>query len=198
MNGKDRWRSSIDAQGAIMTTTTGTTRTGRRAGPDGPAHVLLHDDRGVLTLRRLRPWHRMLARWAAARLDRRLAAGTSPEDSATLTARAVQLTSMTYRRCLAASMQRILAAAGAPPAIMPFPVAPVHPPRLPLRREQIRQSALPLATLARHLAEPGPVAVQGVAMASQLVTDGTGPLYCDACTGDLDDLIGKATRALAR
>ena len=181
-----------------MTTTTGTTRTGSRAAPGSPAQVLLHDDRGVLTLRRLRPWHRMLARCAAARLDRQLAAGTSPEDSASLTARAVQLTSMTYRRNLAASMPRILAAAGAPPAILPLPAAPVHPPRLPLRRAQIRQSARPLATLARHLAEPGPVAAQGMAMASQLLTDGTGPLYCDTCAGDLDDLIGQATRALGR
>ena len=81
---------------------------------------------------------------------------------------------------------------------MPLPVAPVHPPRLPLRRAQIRRSALPLATLARHLAEPGPVAVQGMAMVSQLLTDRTGPLYCDACAGDLDDLIGQTTRALAR
>ena len=182
-----------------MTTTTGTTRTGRRAAPGDPAHVLLYDDRGVLTLRRLRPWHRMLARCAAARLDRQLAAGTSPEDSASLTARAVQLTSMTYRRALAASLHRILAAAGAPPANMPLPAAPVHPPlRLPLRRAQIRQSAQPLATLARHLAEPGPVAVQGMAMVSQLLTDGTGPLYCDTCAVDLDDLIGQATRALGR
>ena len=181
-----------------MTTTTSTTRTGSRTAPGGPAHVLLLDDRGVLTLRRLRPWHRMLARCAAARLDRQLAAGTSPEDSVSLTARAVQLTSMTYRRDLAASMQRILAAAGAPPAILPLPVTPTRPPRLPLRRAQIRQSARPLATLARHLAEPGPVAVQGMAMVSQLLTDGTGPLYCDTCAVDLDDLIGQATRALGR
>jgi hypothetical protein len=181
-----------------MTTTTGTTRSGGRATPGGPAHVRLRDDRGALILRRLRPWHRMLARCAAARLDRQLAAGASPEDSVSLTARAVQLTSMTYRRDLAASLQRILAAAGTPAAIMPVPVAPVHPPRIPLRWAQIRQSAVPLATLARHLAEPGPVAVQGMAMVSQLVTDGTGPLYCDAWAGDLDDLIGKATRALAR
>ena len=181
-----------------MTTTIGTTRRGRRGAPGGPAQVLLYDHRGVLTLRRLRPWHRMAARCAAARLDRQLAAGTSPEDSVSLTARAVQLTSMKYRRGLAASMQRILAAAGAPPAMMPLPPAPVHPLRIPLRRAQIRQSALPLATLARHLAEPGPVAVQGMAMVSLLLTDGTGPLYCDACAGDLNDLIGKATRALAR
>ena len=36
--------------------------------------VLLDDDLGRLTLRCLRPWHRLLARGLAARLDRQLAA----------------------------------------------------------------------------------------------------------------------------
>ena len=36
-------------------------------------HVLLDDGLGRLTLRRLRPWHRMLARALADRLDRQLA-----------------------------------------------------------------------------------------------------------------------------
>ena len=44
-------------------------------------HVLLQDDQGRLTLGRLRPWHRVLARCAAPRLDRELAAGASPENS---------------------------------------------------------------------------------------------------------------------
>jgi len=41
-------------------------------------HVRLHDDLGRLTLRRLRPWHRMLARSRATLLDRELANGMSP------------------------------------------------------------------------------------------------------------------------
>lgn len=40
--------------------------------------VLLDDDQGRMTLQRLRPWHRMLARTQAARLDRELAGGASP------------------------------------------------------------------------------------------------------------------------
>jgi hypothetical protein len=159
-------------------------------------HVLLHDDLGFLRLRRLRPWHRMLARAAAARLDRELAAGASPEASASLAARAMRLTSMKFRRDLATSVQRILAAAAEPPAGMPSRAVAAHPPRLPLRRARISQSALPLAKLAGHLAEPGPVPVQGVAMVSQLLADGAGPLYHDACTHDLDDIIDKVTRAL--
>ena len=148
-------------------------------------------------LGRLRPWHRVLARCAASRLDRELAAGTSPEASASLAARAIQLTSMTFRRDLAASMHRILTAAGDPPAVMPSPAA-VPPPRLPLSRAQINQLAGPLARLAGQLAAPGPVPVQAAAMASQLLADGTGPLYHPVRRDDLDDLIENLTRALTR
>jgi hypothetical protein len=92
-----------------MTTTTGNTHTWP-GGPGPRQHVLLGDDQGRLILRRLRPWHRVLARCAAARLDRELAAGASPETSAILAARAIQLTSVKFRRDLATSVQRILAA----------------------------------------------------------------------------------------
>src|SRR5215468_186856 len=84
-----------------MTATTGNPHTCTPADQGRTRQVLLRDDRGQLTLRRLRPWHRALARCAAARLDRELAAGTSPETSATLAARAIQLTSMRFRRDLA-------------------------------------------------------------------------------------------------
>jgi hypothetical protein len=178
-----------------MTTTTGNTQL-QPGGPGRTMHVLLHNDAGLLTLQRLRPWHRILARCAAARLDRELAAGASPEASASLAARAMRLTSMKFRRDLATSVQRILAAAAEPPAVMPSPAVAAHPPRLRLRLARISQSAVPLARLAGHLAEPGPVPVQGVAMVSQLLADGGGPLYHDACGDDLDDIIDKVMRAL--
>jgi hypothetical protein len=76
--------------------------------------VLLDDDRGQLTMKRLWPWHQILARGQAARLDRALAEGTSPEASASLAARAAQLTSTEFRRDLAASVRRILVAAESP------------------------------------------------------------------------------------
>ena len=178
-----------------MTTTTGNTQL-QPGGPGRTMHVLLHDDVGILTLRRLWPWHRMLARASGARLDRELAAGASPEASASLAARAMRLTSMNFRRDLATSVQRILAAAAEPPAVVPSPALAAQPPRLPLRRARISQSAAPLAKLAGHLAEPGPVPVQGVAMVSQLLADGGGPLYHDARGDDLEDIIDKVMRAL--
>ena len=73
-----------------------------------------------------------------------------------------------------------------------------RPARLPLARARIRQLAGPLAALAGHLAAPGPVPAQGVAMVSQLLADGAGPLYRQASVDDLGDLIDKATRALTR
>jgi hypothetical protein len=193
-------------------------------------HVLVHDELGRLTLRRLRPWHRVLARSRAARLDRELAGGVSPEASATLAARALRLTSTDFRRDLATSLQRILAAAGEPSAIPRSPAAAARPPRadsaampgrsdagypaglrraaahppaarpprVPLRLERVRQSAPLLAALARRLAEPGPVPARGVAMVSQLLADGTGPLYHQACPDHLGAIIDRATHALTR
>ena len=171
-------------------------------------HVLLDDDRGGLTVRPLRPWHRMLARSRAARLDRELAGGASPETSTRLAARAMALTSMEFRRGLAASLQRILAAAGEPVTVRPQRATgqaslsatdpPARPPRIPLHVARISQSAPRLAALAGQLVEPGPVPVRGVAMVSQLLADGAGPLYREASRDDLGALIERAARALAR
>ena len=181
-----------------MTATAGTTQTCSRAGQARTRQVLLRGDLGRLTLRRLWPWHHLLARCAAARLDRELAAGTPPETSAGLAARAMALTSMKARRDLATSVQRILAAAGQPLTVALCPVAAIRPARIAVNRAQITQSALPLAHLADCLAVPGPVPVQGVAMVSRLLADGTGPLYRGACGEDLGDIIQNAVRALSR
>ena len=179
-----------------MTTTGGSTYPGGAAAPGRTRHVLLRDELGRLSLRRLRPWHRVLARCTAARLDRELAASSSPESSAILAARAIQLTSMKVRRDLATSVRRILAAAGQPPAIMPSRAAAVPSLRLPLSRAQISQLAGPLTRLADYLAAPGPIPAQAVAMTSHLLADGTGPLYHPIRGDDLGDLIENLTRAM--
>jgi hypothetical protein len=179
-----------------MTISTGATRTGRLADRRRTMHVLLDDDQGRLRLQRLRPWHRMLARFLATRLDRELADGTSPEASASLAARAIRLTSLEFRRDLATSVQRILVAAGQPPAVPASQAVTAYPLRVPLCRVRISQSAALLAELTAQLAEPGPVLVQGVAMVSRLLADGTGPLYRQACRDDLAAIIERATRAL--
>ena len=181
-----------------MTAATGSTHPGSPAGPGRTRHVLLRDARGRLILRRPWPWHRVLARCAAARPDRQRAAGASPDSSASLAARATQPPSMKLRRDPATSVQRILAAAGGPPAVLPSRAAAAPPPRPPPSRAQISQPAGPPARLAGYLAAPGPVPVQAVAMVSQLLADGTGPLYRQADGDDLGDIIDNIARALTR
>ncbi len=159
-------------------------------------HVLLDDDLGRLTLRRLRPWHRLLARGLATRLDRQLAAGARPEANATLAARALFLTSAGFRRGLAANLRRMVVAAApvAPDARLSARLA--RQPHVPLRRDRIARSAPGLAALAGSLAAQGPVPAQGVAMVSQLLADGGGPLYRAACRDDLNAIVERASAAL--
>ena len=165
-------------------------------------HVLLDDDLGRLTLRRLRLWHRLLAHCLAARLDRDLAGGARPESSALLAARAMLLTSMTFRRELAASLRRILAAAGRPsvPARPRLAAAraPGHvcAPHVPVYRPRITRFTSGLAELADDLVVGGPVPAQGVAMVTRLLADGTGPFYRKACPVDLGAVIERTSEAL--
>jgi hypothetical protein len=161
-------------------------------------HVLLDDDQGRLTLRRVWPWQRLLAHVAATRLDRALADGVSPETSAGLAARAARLTSTEFRRDLAASVQRVLVATGEPalPVAARAPLGAARPLRIPLRSTRVKQSAPLLAELATRLLEPGPVPVRGVAMVTELLGDGVGPLYRDAAAGDLTVLAARAADAL--
>lgn len=165
-------------------------------------HVLLEDDLGRLTLRRVSPWHRLLARILAASLDRQLASGARPEASAALAARAMVLTSAGYRRALAASLRRMLAASVAPgPRPLPVTMArsaggAVHP-YVPLRRDRIAGAAAELAGLAECLTARGPVPARGVALVSQLLADGGGPLYRAASRDDLTESVEQASQALA-
>jgi hypothetical protein len=166
-------------------------------------HILLDDDLGRLTVQRLRPWHRLLARCLAPSLDRRLASGTRPEENPVLAARAVVLTSAGYRRALAANLERMLAASVSPqtrPRLMAASrsAGAARQPYVPLRRDRIAGSATELDGLARCLAGARPVPAQGVAMVSQLLADGGGPLYRAGARDDLDALIERAAYALTR
>lgn len=166
-------------------------------------HVLIDDDLGRLILRPLRPWHRLLARCLAPSLDQQLADGVRPEVNAVLAARAMVLTSAGYRRGLAASLRRMLAASASPQA-RPRPMAAsrsagaARQPYIPLRRDEIAGSASELDELARFLAGPRPVPAQGVAMVSQLLADGGGPLYRAGSGEDLDTVIQRASQVLTR
>jgi hypothetical protein len=164
-------------------------------------HVLIDDDLGRLTLRRLWPWHRLLARCLAPCLDRQLADGARPEMSAVLAARAMVLTSIRYRQGLAASLRRMLAASVSPqtrPRLLTASrsAGAARQPHVPLRRDRIACSASELDGLARSLAVAGPVPAQGVARVSQLLADGGGPLYRTDARDDLDVILERAAQAL--
>ncbi len=131
-------------------------------------HVLLDDDLGRLTVRRVSPWHRLLARVRGASLDRQLAGGARPEANPLLAARSMVLTSAGYRRALATSLRRILAGA-----------------------------AEELAGLAECLTARRPVPARGVALVSQLLTDGGGPLYRAGGREDLGARLERAAQALS-
>jgi len=164
-------------------------------------HVLLDDDLGRLALRRLRPWHRVLARGLAVSLDRQLAEGAHPEANALLAARAMYLTSAEYRRVLAAGLRRILAASVSQQArprlaLSRASAGAARQPHVPLRQDRIAGSSAELARLAGCLVERGPVPAQGVAMVSQLLTDGGGPLYRAGSRDDLGSVIERISQAL--
>jgi hypothetical protein len=165
-------------------------------------HVLLDDDLGRLTVRRVSPWHRLLARVLAASLDRQLADGVRPERSAVLAARAMALTSAGYRRALAASLRRMLAASVAPGS-RPLSLTPARSagaairPYVPLRRDRIAGAAEELAGLAECLTARRPVPARGVALVSQLLADGGGPLYRAASRDDLGARLERAAQALS-
>ena len=97
------------------------------------------------------------------------------------------MTSMKFRRDLAASLRRILAAE---------PRVPLQP-RVSIRMARIRQSAPELAELSGQLLQPGPVPARGVAMVCELLTDGAGPLYREACRDDLTALVAQAVHGLS-
>jgi hypothetical protein len=165
--------------------------------------VLLEDELGRLTIRRLRPWHLILARAMAARLDRELANGASPEASVSLAARAMLLTSPGYRRGLAASLRRMVAASVDPQGRpRPLPAArsvgAARQPYVVLRQNEIARSAPELAELAGCLADPEPVPARGVALVNQLLSDGGGPLYRAGSRDDLSTVIERASQALTR
>jgi hypothetical protein len=165
--------------------------------------VLLYDELGRLTIRRLRSWHLILARGMAPRLDRELADGAAPEASALLAARAMVLTSPRYRRGLATSLRRLLAAAADPrtrPRLLPASrsAGVARQPYVPMRRDEITRSAAGLAELAGCLADPEPVPARGVALVSQLLSDGGGPLYRTGSRDDLSTVIERASQALTR
>lgn len=130
-------------------------------------------ERGTLVLGdalMLRPRRRsdgMLARTFGASLDRQLAAGRAPEAASLLAERARQIVSLRRRKAVADNWSHLLTVAADQRRRRAVNV----------RDDQIRASEPVIRELVRRLAVPLPVKAQGVAMASELLTDAAGPVY---------------------
>ncbi len=135
--------------------------------PGDPASVVTEG--GAWALRPRRLGDRVLARSFGASLDRQLAVGRQPEETRLLAARAQAIVSLRSRRALARNWNHLLRVAhrarGKP-----------HPAR-PIRGDRIVGAEPAIHELVRRLGAPLPVRAQGVAMASVLLTDATGPVY---------------------
>jgi hypothetical protein len=136
-----------------------------------------------------RPWDRWLVRIRAARLDRQLADGASPDASVALALRAQMLVRTQVRRDLASGARRILLGATRAPGARRLPV--------PVCRDRVRDCSEEFAELISRLLAAGPVPAQGVARASLLLTDATSPIYHRANADDLRTTLRAAASALA-
>ena len=150
--------------------------------------LVLLDEAGCPIARTARPWDRLVVRLRAFSLDRDLAAGASPDASVALALRAQMLVRPRYRRDLARSVRRVLTAATQSPLRSRVPV--------PVCRDRVKESSQEFADLIRGLLAAGPVAPRGVAQASMLVADASGPLYRRAGAGDLRARVRDAADAL--
>ena len=150
--------------------------------------LVLLEEAGSPVMCAVRPWDRLRARLRAFRLDRDLAAGSSPEASVALALRARMLVRTRHRRDLAASADRVLATATQPAYSRRLPV--------PVCRDRVRDCSEDFGELIRRLRAAGPVPVRGVAKAVVLLGDASGPLYHPATADDLRTWVRDAADAL--
>jgi hypothetical protein len=135
-----------------------------------------------------RRWDRLLARALVPSLDRQLAAGRPPRSTRALIVRALDIVSPAARQELAQRWANVLDQASRPPV--------PRSPRAPLRRAAVATAAPDLREMISVLRNGRPIDARGAAMASSLLTDGTGPLYNDRSRADLVTVVREATRQM--
>jgi hypothetical protein len=150
--------------------------------------LLFNPRRNVLSTRRSRASERLRARLFPWRLDQALARGVSPDSRGDLAIRAHRLISLRTRQDLVREIYATLHDA-------------MYPPR-PWHRVvdgcpiEVLVAAPLLEEAAQRLAHPGPVEAAGVARIRILLHDGTGPLYSETFTGELEPALKRALAAL--
>jgi hypothetical protein len=118
-------------------------------------------------------WVLVAATFLGASLDNKLAEGRGPDTSSLLAARAQLLVSLTKRRALAESWLALLVEARRPVKFLN--------PSVPLVRGRIIAAQPQIEALEQALLAPMPTS-RGMAMASSLLSDGSGPIYNGACS----------------
>jgi hypothetical protein len=129
------------------------------------------------------PLARRLAAWIRRfGLDEALAAGEDAHADPLLACRAEQLRSARQRKRLARTLRTAVREADR--AVGLTAAAPISP--------SVRAVRVPLLTLAVRLETDPAVGVRGIAMATQLVTDGASPLFGSSTVAQLEDEIEAA------
>jgi hypothetical protein len=157
---------------------------------DGHTTLLLVDaeDPQQLAARCNRRWARLASRLFASSLDRQLAEGRSPESNLLLAARARVLVTPLTRRALVQSWQNLLAQARRPPSM--------RNPRAVLNCKSILACESDIQEIVDALLNPLPISARGPAMASWLLSNGTGPVYNRRCSEELSIALREAIARL--
>ncbi|HEX4432495.1 MAG TPA: hypothetical protein VHZ96_24695 [Frankiaceae bacterium] len=137
-----------------------------------------------IVTRRRRPWDRVLARSRSLTLDAQLADGHSPDDNWLRLVRAELLISRHGRVEIARHWETVLERCSRQGNEGRL--------RVPLQYQQIRAAEPGIRRLIAALRSRLAINVRGVAMASLLLTDGTGPLYNPARSADLRAFVSAA------
>jgi hypothetical protein len=105
-----------------------------------------------------------------------------------MAARAERLASVPRRRALVRDWQKVVDQALTAPR--------ARNPHAPLCRDRIIDAVGEVRAMLGALSNPWPVSARGVAMASRLLSDGTGPLYNRNCTVHLPTALREVTAQL--
>jgi hypothetical protein len=134
------------------------------------------------------PWTRLNSRLRAASLDSQLANGTPAEASQLLASRAQQLVAPSARQGLARDWARLADVARRPPS--------GRTARASLCRRRIARAEPELHEMVALLVSQLPTPARGIAMASVLLRDGSGPLFNRRCDRDLSTTLRDVISAL--
>ena len=132
----------------------------------------------------------VLARFFGASLDASLAAGSPPESSRLLAARARDIVSLHRRRSMAGNWEHVLRVAQRARRAGTVAVA------VPVCADRVVAAEPVIRDLMNRLTAPLPVPARGVAMARVLLTNGTSPVYNRRADVALNDAVAAAAAQL--